>query len=245
MKHKPLALCVAACSAVLVLQAEAQQTARGGMPGDYAGVYLSSLFGEDVSFTATAETVVRQGHDTIRMLVSYVVRGGRIRTEMDMADIEGGRMTPEGLQQMRRVGVDRIIYIYNQDASTVDMVCPGMNGYIRMAGQESTGKGPAINIQDTPIGEETVEGHPCDVHELVWAQTIGPQRQGKVWRARDMDAFPLQFEFREGDLSTRVLFKNIERTTPDSSLFVPPPEARAFPNMKSMLISRVQQMMCP
>ncbi len=78
-------------------------------------------------------------------------------------------------------------------------------------------------VQRTDAGSEVIDGHPCQVSNVVITSADGKTVRAKLWEAQDMQGFPIQIDLPgEGVTKTKTRFSDIVLGPPAPSLFVPP-----------------------
>lgn len=84
---------------------------------------------------------------------------------------------------------------------------------------------PANKFQRTAVGKETVDGHVCQVEDIV--VTIPKnvvQPKFRLWEAEDLQGFPIKVETRGGPVHQEIVYKNVVLGPQDPTLFI-------FPNV--------------
>jgi hypothetical protein len=214
------------------------------------GEQLSKLFGRSKAFSADATVTVKDpsGKEMPAMEFSYAMLDGKVRTDMDMAKIHGGGMTPQAIMQMRSMGMDRIVHIFLPEKKVAYMIYPGMKAYCQMDTSKSSAQkeGKEPKIEKTELGKETVEGHPCMKSKVVITQDDGKKFESLQWQATDLKDFPVKSEMTSEDgMVVTTLFKNINQSKPDASLFDPPADFKRYDTIQELMMGNMQHMMPP
>jgi len=218
---------------------------------DFGSGQMAKIFGKNEAFTATADmTIVDKSRtEPLQMETAYAVLKGNVRTEMDMTTMKGVNMPPEAVAQMKQMGMDRTISIYRGDKKLMYLVYPGLKGYCEIdpakaSPTDKTGqKEPKVEI--TPIGKETVDGHPCVKNKITITTDDGNQHEIIAWKASDMNDFPIKTEIQSGGATITTHFRDIKMTAPDASLFDPPSDFKAYGSLQEMMMANIQRMMPP
>ena len=180
---------------------------------------------------------------------AYAVLKGNVRTEMDMTSMKGLTMPPQAIAQMKQMGMDRTVSIYRSDKKLLYLVYPGLKAYceINPAAMQPTDKAEQKEpkIESTPIGKDTVDGHPCVKNKVTFTTDDGKQHEMIVWNASDMHDFPIQTEMQSGGATITTHFRDIKMSAPDASLFDPPGDYKAYGSMQEMMMANMQRMMPP
>lgn len=85
-------------------------------------------------------------------------------------------------------------------------------------------------LKRTPAGKEVVEGHPCNVEDVVVAQPDGRTIESKVWEAEDLKGIPVKIESHIGDITLTALYRDIS-FAPNRELFTIPAQCTPLEQM--------------
>ena len=241
-------LSVALAAAVVGVATTAAGQGMGRGPRD-PGEQLAKLFGRNKAFSADANVTVKDpsGKEMPAMEFSYAMLDGKVRTDMDMAKVHGG-MTAQAYTQMKSMGMDHISHIFQPEKKLAYMIYPGMKAYCQMdmskLAAQKQGKEP--KIEKTELGKETVDGHPCVKSKIVITQDDGKKFESLQWQATDLKEFPVKSEMTSEDGTVvTTLFKNINQSKPDASLFDPPADFKRYDTIQELMMSNMQRMMPP
>jgi outer membrane lipoprotein-sorting protein len=213
---------------------------RGGTPaGPRLGGAMDKLFGDSQSFSATLtmQTKEKAGGDTMTMPGKITFDSGKSRFEVDMAQAGGGKMRPEQAEQMKSMGMDRMVIISRPDKKSSYLVYPGMQAYVENPLQDPETTTPASDykVETTELGKETVDGHPCVKNKVVMTDKEGNQHESTVWNATDLKNFPVKIEQIVQGNETTMTFKDIALAKPAASLFDPPSDYTKYDSMPAMM----------
>lgn len=81
-----------------------------------------------------------------------------------------------------------------------------------------------FKIEKVKIGEETIDGHPCDKYKVTVTEKDGDKITSIVWKAKDMNGFMLRAETEDKGAKSVVTFKKVKLGKQDPKLFVVPPD---------------------
>jgi hypothetical protein len=214
------------------------------------GELLTKLFGKSTAFSADASVTITspKGQDMPSMDFSYAMLDGKVRTDMDMAKVHGGGMSPRAVMQMRAMGMDHVVHIFLPEKKLAYMIYPGMKAYCQMdtskLSAQAAGKEP--KIEKTELGKETVDGHPCVKSKVAITQDDGKKFETTQWQATDLKDFPVKSEMTTDDgMVVTTLFKNINQSKPDVSLFEAPAEFKRYDTMQELMMANMQRMLPP
>src|SRR5687767_4649158 len=188
MSYKlPLALVIAAIPFMAAAQAP-----QGQIPGLSAA--MTKLFGDNQAFSAVATATIldAEGKQTMTMPMNYAVLDGKIRSEVDMT-----RVKSKGLEgsaaNLKQMGMDRTVSIVRPDQQKVLVIYPSLRAYSEMPASNAPA-GTASKIDSTALGEETIDGHPCEKKKVIVSGSDGEKQEAVVWNAKDLKNFPGKIE---------------------------------------------------
>jgi len=184
------------------------------------------LFGSVGAFTAKAETRVldRSQNQLVCMPTGFASLDGKVRLEIDLAQVQSKEMTPSTLGSLKQAGMDRFVSIYRPDKKLTYLIYPGVQSYQELiqskAETEAAEKG--LKLEKSPLGKDTLDGHPCVKNKVVVKSTKGPVLEAVVWNATDLKDFPIQIEMKENDNTMRMHFTDVRFVKPDAKQFEVP-----------------------
>jgi hypothetical protein len=221
----------------------------GGRPKD-PGEQLGKIFGKNTAFSANAHVTMKapSGKEMNAMEFQYAMLNGKVRTEMDMTKMQGANMPPEAMSSMKQMGMDRMVHIFLPDKKTAYMIYPSMKAYCEMNTAQMTGQkeGKEPKIEETSLGKETVDGHPCTKSKVVVTDEDGRKFESLVWKASDLKDFPIQTQMTTEDGTTvTTKFTDINQSKPSAAMFEPPTEFKRYANAQELMMSNMQRMMPP
>lgn len=216
------------------------QFGAGGMGGGKGlplGGSTAKLFGENKAFTANMElqAVSPQGPVTVPGKVAFL--DGKARFEMNMTQVKSAALPPGAADQMKAMGMEKIIVISLPDKKVSYMVYPGMQAYLEMPMEDSDAAKAAddFKMETTEIGKETLDGHDCVKNKAVVTDKEGNKHESTVWNAGDLNKFPVKIEqTTEGNLST-MTFKDVKLAKPEVKQFDAPADYKKYDNMMAMM----------
>jgi hypothetical protein len=233
-------------AAILIsgIPAFAQMGGGGGAggPGGPGGNFdngMEKLFGANPVFTATMVTKMDgpNGPMTVKSKMSYDHENSR--TEMNMADAQGGNLPADATAQMQALGMDKVVSISLSDKKTVYMVYPNNHSYVAM--DITGGAGPITNayqVQTTKIGADTVDGHACIKNKTdVWSSD--QTNEFTVWNATDLNNFPIQIALSQQEMSITIDFQNLSFDKVDASQFQPPAGYTKYGTIQDLMQSAI------
>jgi hypothetical protein len=224
-----------------VVSAQAQPSPPGGAPGAGFDSVLAKLFGENSSFSATLEQQIKLAANGESMTIQgkMVCADGKFRFETDMSKMAGSRMAGAA-EQMRSMGLAKMIMLNRPDKKVGYMVFPDLQAYVERPVFDPEAMKPAseFKLETTELGKEDVDGHPCVKTKAVVTDTQGQKHESTMWNATDLHKFPIKIELAlnsQGVVSSTMMFKNIDLTKPDASVFDPPSGFTKYDSQMAMM----------
>jgi hypothetical protein len=228
--------------AVAVLFASAAAaSAQMEMPGSPAGVNaaLTKLFGDVKAFSAKAAVQVldKNQAEKISTPMDFALLDGKIRVEVDISRVKNRDVSASAMAGMKQFGMDRVVSIVRPDKMASYIIFPGIQSYVNMplpkADRETYVKTP--RIEKTPLGKETLDGHPCVKNKVVMTDDQGRKHEATVWNASDLKDFPVQIQTREKEDTVVMRYRQIQLAKPDVKKFEPPADFKAYDDMTSLM----------
>ena len=212
----------------------------GGMPGGgVLGGSTTKLFGENTAFSATMEVRLNAqgGGDPMSMPYKMSYDQGKSRMEVDMTEIKGGAIPPDAMDQMKAMGMDKMIMITRPDNKTAYIIYPGLKACVENPIPEgnATAKPEDYKMELTELGKETIDSHACVKNKAVVTEKDGTKHESTEWNATDLKKFPLKIEMNEGGNAATITFKGVTLTKPDAKAFDTPTGYTKYGNMMEMM----------
>lgn len=229
-------LLILAAMLISGISALAQTDGGGGGPGSFDNG-MEKLFAANPIFTATMQTKMNGPNGPMTVTSKMFFDHENSRTEMNMADAQGGNLPPEAITQMKSLGMDKVVSIAPSDKKNVYMVYPNIRSYVAMD-MSSAGQTNAYQTQTTKIGEETASGHDCVKNKiLVW--NSDQTNEFTVWNAKDLNSFPVQIAMSQQDMSITIAFQNVSFDKLDAGLFQPPSGYTRYGSIQDLMQSAI------
>jgi hypothetical protein len=90
-------------------------------------------------------------------------------------------------------------------------------------------EGPVV--KRTSVGAEVVEGHACQVENVVVTRPDGKTVESKVWEAEDLKGIPVKIESHVGNFTLTAVYRDVSVNAPDHALFTIPEKCTPFEKM--------------
>ncbi len=149
-------------------------------------------------------------------------------------------MPPGAGEQMKAMGMDRIVSITDDKTSSLTILFPSAKAYVAMAAPASAQSAAEPKIVEENLGKETVDGRELVKQKATVTDSTGKATVLTVWRPA-AGKFPVQVEFNEGGNQARVKFKNVVEKTPAEALFAVPKDFEKFDNPQAMIMKRMSE----
>ena len=245
MNLKSLSLTVG----VIALSAHAAlaQGPQGQMPG--LDTAMARLFGNNNAFTATATArlVDEKQNETMSMPMNYALLDGKIRSEIDMAQVKSKDMPAETGATLKQMGMDKMVSIVRPDKQTVVIAYPALRAYAEQPlskAEATAATARDFKIDSTKLGAETIEGHPCVKNKVTISAEGTEKQEAIVWNATDLKDFPIRIQTQQPNGGALVMtYSNIKLEKPDPKLFEPPTGFERYTNVQTMVQSAMMKML--
>ena len=175
------------------------------------GVILK-LFGKHDNFAVDSEFQLMDENQkpTITLTLSIAVGAGKMRADANMATAKGPAISPEDIAQAKAAGQDRVISILRQDKGRMFILYPARRSYEdAILPKELASVSGLARIQKTPLGKETIDGHPCIKNKVVLTDDKGRKQEMIAWEASDLKEFPIKVKLSDGGQNWIVHNRNI------------------------------------
>lgn len=229
------------CSGQLL---QAQMPGGGSSPMSTA---MLKLFGNNTNFTAKAEVRMldESQKETMSANLPMAMLGGKMRTEIDMAQMKSAMLSPQMVEQMKLMGADKTISIVRPDKQATYLIYPALKSYVQMplseADKQAMSRQP--NIEKTPLGKETIDGHPCVKNKVVIKDEKNLAQEATVWNATDLKDFAVQIQTKESDATVVMKFKDVQFAKPDAKQFEIPAGYTKYESLQALQQVMMQKML--
>ncbi len=222
------------------------QLGMGGGQTPHFDSAMNKLFGDNKSFSALMEMQASSGDgSSVSMPGSYSFDNGKTRLEMNFADVKGSMITPETVQQMKSMGMDKTVAISRPDLKLTYIIYPGLNSYAEIPTQDVSG---SVNPDDYKIenaadGKETVDGHDCIKNKATVTDKDGNKHESTVWNATDLKNFPVKIVTGDASRPVTMLYKNVSLAKPAASLFEAPSGYTKYSDVQTLMQTEMMKKM--
>jgi hypothetical protein len=203
---------------------------RAQVPGGSGPAGMSSaltrLFGKNTAFSAKGEMQVT---DASKREVSYwpmdfSLLNKRLRVEIDLTQTRNKGVSSQMGAMLKQMGMSQVVSIIRPDKGLVYVIYPDQRAMFSMPlpKEDSEGTEKTPRITKTPLGKETIDGHPCIKNNVVITDSAGQSTEAITWDASDLQGLPVQIQTQEAGTTSVIRFKQIQLSPPPADSFEPP-----------------------
>jgi hypothetical protein len=235
----------AVCLSAAALLAQAPM--GGSVTSGNFSAGMRKLFGENKAFSAqmAMQVLDKSAKETLSATMNFSMLDGKVRTEVDMGAMKSSQMPAGMSDQLKQMGMDKVVSIMRPDKKIMYIVYPTLKSYVEMplpaAEQESLTK--EVKIEKTEQGKETIDGHPCTKSKVIMTDDTGRKQEGLVWTAKDLKEFPIKMQFTEQENTFVMTYTSIKFDKPAESQFEGPSDFTKHDSMQTMMQGVTQKMM--
>jgi hypothetical protein len=229
---------------VLLLSAAALPVRAQTVPG--LDATMTKLFGSNTAFTAraTARILDPQEKETMTMPIDYALLDGKIRSEVDMTQVKSKELDGTAAGSLKQMGMDKMTSIVRPDRQSVLVIYPTLRAYAETALPKDTTNAPEdVKIETSKIGNEVVEGQPCQKKKVTITSKSGKPREAVVWNATNLRDFPLRIQMKQPDGTLVMTYSNIKFEKPDPKLFEAPAGFEKYDSVEKMTQTAIMKML--
>jgi hypothetical protein len=219
------------------------QMPSGGPPGWNAA--MTKLFGDVKAFSAKAEmrALDKSGRPAIQVPMNYALLDNKVRMDFDMTQLKGPNASPDQIALLKQMAMDRVACIVALDKKAMQLIFPSLAAYVEspLPEAESAALGKDLKLQKTPMGKETIDGHPCVKNRVIMTDAKGQQSEAVVWNATDLKEFPVQMQMNDKETTVVMRYTDVRLGKPDAKQFDAPSGFTKHPDMQQLMISLAEK----
>jgi hypothetical protein len=233
--------------AAILFCALTSSVAFGQLPGGGSSLStaMMKLFGDVTAFTAHADVQMLDAKqaERVRTPMNFTALDGKLRVEIDMTQMHGSKEAEKQLQtavnSLKQLGMEHLIILLRPDKETRFTIYPNAKSYVSetLTKEEVETADRNLKIEKTPLGKETVDGHPCVKNQIVVRNGTNVLA-ATTWNATDLKDFPVQIVTKEGIATSVMHFKQVQFIRPDAKQFEPPSGYARFNNSQTLMLAR-------
>ena len=204
---------------------------------------LTPLLSEPRPFSARAQWIffADSPEDRTTVAMTLAMSAGQMRWDLNLEDSPREQFLPGALAALKGMKMERIA-LYLQPNRAVQVAFPGAEAVVviplpkEQRVVEKAGE-QAANLEQTAVARETIDGHPCVKYRLQVATSKTTTESAFVWRATDLENFPLRLEIRFGTESHVLQFKHPSFAKLADGHLTPPPKFKRYADLDTLLQS--------
>jgi hypothetical protein len=239
--QKLIYACLTFVLIALAAQAQIPNLAQPGM-----NAAMTKLFGNITGFSAKASVRMldKESKETMSMGMNFALLEGKIRLEVDMTQIKSKDLTPEMITPLKQMGMDKMISIVRPDKKATLVIYPALQAYaeIPLSSEDAADLEKSFKIEKSPLGKETLDGHPCEKSKVNVVDTKGGRQEAVVWNATDLKEFPVQMQMNQPEATVVMRYREIQLIRPEPKLFEAPEGYSKYDSMEKLMQSAMLKM---
>lgn len=207
---------------------------------------LRKLFEKVDGFSSAAVVNITDGGgaENVTLTVAMSMLKGDMRTEVDLAKMEGAAMPPGMLNQLKAAGMDRMVTLsFARDGRSL-MVYPGLKAYAELKPARAAGaKAPECTMEKTAQGTEAVGGKDCEKSSVKFKCEGLPELVMTVWFEKSGKGLPVKLAMIQEGVNLSMEFRDFKETKPDTALFTEPKDFKKHASMEDLMTANLQRLM--
>src|SRR2546427_5833581 len=238
--------CLPALAAILASGAAGiahAQMRAGGPPGWNAA--MTKLFGDIKAFSAKAEmrALDKSGQPAIQMPMNFALLDNKVRMDIDMTLLKGPKAPPDQVALLKQMAMDRVACIVALDKKAMQVIFPSLAAYVEtpLPEDEAAALNKDLKLHKTPLGKETIDGHPCVKNRGGMTDTKGQKAEAVVWNATDLKEFPVQMQMNDKETTVVMRYKEVHLSKPDAKQFDAPAGFTKHTDMQQLMMAIAQK----
>jgi len=210
---------------LLVMLASHAALAQVPVAGSGTGINVAfvKLFGPASAFTAKVETQVVDPYqqEVVRMPMDFAALDGKVRLEINLAQIQSKDFPAATLDKLKQAGLDRMVSVFRPDKKATYLIYPGVQSYqeVALTKGETEASEKGLKLEKTALGKETIDGQPCVKNKCIVRDGKATVFEAVTWNAAGLREFPLRIEMKEKANTVRMRFSQVRFVKPDAKQF--------------------------
>lgn len=230
---------------ITVARTAAQETTVGLSPGLNAA--LVRLLGEHKAFIAQLRIRMtdKEGTEILNAPMQFALLDGKMRGDLDVTKLKSKDLPALAASAAKSVGMEKVVTLVRPDKAESYLLYPAFQSCLVApidAADLAALKQPA-KIQRTPLGPESLDGHPCVKTKVVVVEPGGQPHESTVWYATDLKDFPLRVRTVDGTDTLDLHFSQIRFVRPEAKEFDLPSGTARYDNVQDMTGAVMKKML--
>lgn len=218
------------CAALLLAASAAPAQNATGIPAinsqaPFLAAALSEFFSDTRAFTAGVELTVagQGGGEGMKLPFGVAMADGKMRWELNLANVKSAELPPEALASIKEMGLDRMFFIF-APGKPLTLALPGMKSYIEMPvpkvdGVQQQAQEKVGRLEKKELGREAVAGQPTVKYAV---KVPGDDGTATVWQATNLQNLPVKIAITKDKQTYQLQLSNIKLGQPDAAYFAVP-----------------------
>src|SRR5436309_10438301 len=219
------------------------QMSAGRAPGWNAA--MTKLCGDVKAFSAKAEmrALDPSGQPAIQVPMNFALLDNKVRMDIDLSQSKGPQAPPDQIALLKQMAMDRVACIVAPDKKAMQLIFPSLAAYVEtpLPDEEAAALNKDLKLHKTPLGKETIDGHPCVMNRVVMTDAKGQVAEAVVWNATDLKDFPVQMQMNEKETTVIMRYNEIRLGKPDAKQFDAPAGYTKHADMQQLMIAIAQK----
>jgi hypothetical protein len=225
----------------------AQAPAAGGSGAPGMNAAMIRFFGSNTNFISKAEVRVvdKNQKETTAMTMGFQMLAGKMRVDINMAEVKSKEMSPEFAATMKQMGMDQMSTIMLPEQKQIITIYPGLKSYaiVPMPKDEADAAAMTYKMEKSRAGKETIDGHACEKNNVTLTDSKGGKQHAIVWNATDLKDFPVQMQIPDEDSTLTMKFKDVKLGRPETSQFEAPAGLTKYDDISTLMSDAVAKKM--
>jgi hypothetical protein len=199
---------------------------------------LTQFLSDSRSFTAGAELQFTGASPSTTVGLGFATHDGQMRWELDATHARSG-LPAETVELLRQLSLDRVALVLRPETNLL-LIAHGLKAYAELPPPKSAevrdkAQAQAVRLEKTPLGRESVDGHPCVKYRVANPADKAPQGETFVWQATDLNDLPVKILVKLPEQSYTLKFRNVRMGKPDARYFTAPADYAKHTSVESLL----------
>ncbi len=144
---------------------------------------------------------------------------------------------------LKQMAMDRVGCIVALDKKSMQLIFPSLAAYVEspLPEDEAAALNKELKLNKTPLGKETIDGHPCVKNRVVMTDAKGQKAEAVVWNAADLKEFPVQMQMNDKETTVVMRYKEVHLGKPDAKQFDAPAGFTRHTDMQQLMMAIAQK----
>ena len=207
---------------------------------------MLKLFSDFSNFVSKADLELREkGTAPTTMTVDLAMLAGKVRMDLDMANLKSSQFPAQALATFKAAGLDKLATIARPDRRMSMVIYPAAKSYVEipMSKEEAADINRKFTVAKTKLGQESVGGRSCEKNKVILTSDTGEKHEALVWYAADPKNFPVKVEMEQGSSTVVMLHRDVKLTKPEAKQFEAPTGFTKHASMEALMQGAMMKLM--